>query len=123
MKVYVVIVTFNGMNWIGNCLNSVFHSSIPLKVVIVDNNSRDETVSFIKNNYPEITLLEQHKNLGFGAGNNIGISYALKNGVDYVFLLNQDVYIQENTIKKLIEVYNNNKEFGILSPVHSNGSG
>lgn len=123
MRIYIVIVTFNGMKWIENCLNKALNSSIPIQIVVVDNNSNDKTVSFIKENYSEIKLLEQDENLGFGAANNIGISYALRQGVDYIFLLNQDAYVNETTIEKLVEVSNNNKEFGIISPIHLNGSG
>lgn len=123
MKVYVVIVTYNGIKWLEKCLNSVLNSSIHLQIVLIDNHSSDATVSFIKENYPEIILLEQKTNLGFGAANNIGINYALKNEADYLFLLNQDAYLQKNTIEKLIEVSNKNQEFGILSPIHLNGLG
>ena len=103
---FIVIVTFNGMQWIEKCLNSV-HSVY--KIVVVDNYSSDDTVAYIKNKCPRAKLLLQSKNLGFGAANNIGISYALNQGADYVFLLNQDVYIESNTIDKLIEVHHNQR--------------
>jgi GT2 family glycosyltransferase len=107
------------MPWLSKCLESTKDYA----VIAVDNNSNDGTVNFINTNYPEVTLLQQTKNLGFGNANNIGISYALKNGADYVFLLNQDAYLQEGTIEKLIEVHKANRGFGILSPIHLNGSG
>jgi|TARA_B110000091_G_scaffold211656_1_gene256734 GT2 family glycosyltransferase len=123
MIVHVVIVTYNGMNWLKNCLDSVLNSSIPLKVVVVDNNSSDSTVSFIKNNYSEIVLVAQTTNLGFGAANNLGISYALNNSSDFIFLLNQDTFLYPETIERLIEVSLKNKEFGVISPIHLNGLG
>jgi len=119
MKLCIVIVTYNAMPWLSKCLESTKDYA----VIAVDNNSNDGTVNFINTNYPEVTLLQQTKNLGFGNANNIGISYALKNGADYVFLLNQDAYLQEGTIEKLIEVHKANRGFGILSPIHLNGSG
>jgi GT2 family glycosyltransferase len=94
-----------------------------LDIIVVDNNSSDGTVSFIQKNFPEITLLQQDRNLGFGAANNIGISYALKNEADYVFLLNQDAYLEPDTIDQLIKSHNDHQYFGILSPVHLNGDG
>jgi GT2 family glycosyltransferase len=88
---------------------------------VVDNNSADDTVNFIKANYPEVTLLEQNKNLGFGKANNIGISLAMKNEADYVFLLNQDAWVQPDTIEKLVSAHQREPQFGILSPMHLNG--
>lgn len=118
-KIYIVIATYNAMSWLSKCLES----TKPYDVVVVDNNSSDNTVNFIKENYPEITLLPQNENLGFGAANNIGMTYALKQGADYVFLLNQDAYLEKDTIEKLIEVHKKNDNFGILSPIHLNGKG
>ncbi|ULC60562.1 glycosyltransferase family 2 protein [Flaviramulus sp. BrNp1-15] len=92
-------------------------------VIVIDNASQDKTVSFIKHNYPDVILLEQKINLGFGQANNLGISYALKNGADYVFLLNQDAYLQSNTIDELIKTHKQNVNYGILSPIQLNGLG
>jgi len=119
-KVIIVIATYNGLKWLPKCLKSI---PANYTIVIVDNNSKDATVQFIQENYPLITLIQQTKNVGFGAANNIGISYALKQGADYVFLLNQDAYLQNNTIEQLIAVHKNNTEYGIISPIHLNGSG
>ena len=118
MKV-VIIVTYNAKPWIERCLKSC--GDYP--AVVVDNASADDTLSFIKNNFPEVTLLEQTKNLGFGQANNIGISYALSKGADYVFLLNQDAYLQPDTINKLIKTHKENKDYGVISPIHLNGKG
>jgi GT2 family glycosyltransferase len=120
MKVFTVIVTYNGMNWIDQCLKSVITQS---EVVVVDNNSSDLTVNFIKQNYPSVKLLEQNINLGFGRANNIGISYALNNNAEAVFLLNQDAFAKKDTINKLITASIKNPEFGIISPIHLNGDG
>ena len=119
-SIIIVIVTYNGMQWIEKCLDSIPKH---FNIVIVDNNSTDGTVQFIQDNYSFIELMQQTKNLGFGAANNIGISYAIKNGADYVFLLNQDAYLGVDTVDNLIEIHKNNKEFGVLSPIHLNGKG
>ena len=107
------------MSWLPKCLESCR----PYPVIVVDNNSGDDTVTFIITHYPEITLLPQNKNLGFGQANNIGISHALKQGADFVFLLNQDAYLREECIAKLLEAHKNNDQYGILSPIHLNGRG
>ena len=123
MRIYVVIVTYNGMQWVDETFKALIFSSVKSSVVVVDNNSSDDTVSFITGNYPDIELLKQKENLGFGRANNIGISYALKNNADYVFLLNQDAFVELNTIEYLINVSENNKDYGIISPIHYNGNG
>lgn len=115
----IIIVTYNAMPWLSKCLES----TKPYAVVVVDNNSTDETVNFIKANYPEITLLPQCKNLGFGKANNIGISYALKQGADYVLLLNQDAYLIGDCLNQLVTIHKKNPLYGILSPIHLNGNG
>ncbi|AXP79277.1 Chondroitin synthase [Mariniflexile rhizosphaerae] len=120
-KTVVIIVTYNGMQWIERCIKSVLESAIICEIIIVDNNSSDGTTAFIKTHFPQVILLEQTKNLGFGAANNLGMSYAFNNNADYVFLLNQDAYLQSDTIGKLIEVHNGNPDYGILSPIHLNG--
>ncbi|GAA4976058.1 glycosyltransferase family 2 protein [Algibacter aquimarinus] len=122
-KTAVIIVTYNGMQWIEKCISSVLNSSVACDIIVVDNNSTDSTISFIKENFKKVVLLKQVKNLGFGAANNIGMSYAIKSKVDYVFLLNQDAYVFNDTIQKSVEIHCSNSEFGVISPIHLNGDG
>lgn len=119
-NVYVVVVTYNGMFWYDRCFGSLRQSEIRVEVVVVDNASTDETVEYIHANYPEVHLIQSDLNLGFGQGNNKGIKYALDNGAEYVFLLNQDAWIEPNTVKKLIEVQHKYPDYGILSPMQLN---
>jgi GT2 family glycosyltransferase len=123
MKVFVVIVTYNGIRWLKKCLGSLEESDTPLSVVVIDNASSDDTISFIKENFPAVNLIESNINLGFGQANNRGIKYAIDNHADYVFLLNQDAWIEPDTITKLLEFHHANAEYGIISPVHLNGNG
>lgn len=116
MKVAIIIVTYNGIKWLSKCLDSC--GDIP--VIVIDNKSSDNTVAFIKKNYPNVTLIEANENKGFGAANNIGISKALTQGTEYFFLLNQDAYLQKDTISKLIECHKKETNYGILSPIHLN---
>lgn len=118
--VSIIIVTYNAMQWLSKTL-----SSIPdeFPVIVIDNNSSDKTLDFIKNNYPQIKVLPQSENLGFGKANNLGISYALNNGAEYVFLLNQDAYLHPRAVEKLLDVHKSNPQLGIISPLHLNGKG
>lgn len=111
------------MKWLPECLDAVVNSSIAVTVVLIDNNSQDNSVAYIKENYNNIVLFEQETNLGFGIANNIGMAYALKQSADYVFLLNQDAYVESNTIEKLITVSTKNPQFGLISPIQLDYSG
>ncbi|MDO5970564.1 glycosyltransferase family 2 protein [Flavivirga aquimarina] len=119
-NVYSIIVTYNAMPWIERCLNSIGKQS---NVILIDNNSTDDTVNFVNTNFPNINLYPQKKNLGFGKANNIGITEALKLGATHVFLVNQDVYLDDNTIYKLVSFSKGNPQYGIISPIHYNGKG
>ncbi|KDN53977.1 glycosyltransferase family 2 protein [Flavobacterium seoulense] len=120
MKVFAIIVTYNGMKWIDKCLNSIVNQC---EVIVVDNNSLDATVTHINTNFSSVKVLSQTRNHGFGVANNIGINYAVQNGADAVFLLNQDVYVEANCIEKLVFAYKNNQDYAIISPIHLNGDG
>ncbi len=115
----IIIVTYNGMKWIEECLTSCSNNM----VIVVDNNSSDETVSFIKSRFSDVIILEQRQNLGFGRANNKGIKYALENNAEGVLLLNQDAYLKSNTLLELRKTSEMNKDFGIFSPIHLNGDG
>ena len=119
-KVFVIIVTYKGQLWYDRCFSSLTNSEIPLHTVVIDNASNDGTVEYIRENFPEVHIIPSEKNLGFGQGNNKGMRYALDNGADYVFLLNQDAWIEPNTLNKLVEIHKRNPNFGILSPMHLN---
>jgi GT2 family glycosyltransferase len=117
------VVTYNGMQWIEKCLASLIAGSYSCKIICIDNRSSDQTVSFIKNHFPSVQLFEAKNNLGFGQANNIGLKLALSHHADYIFLLNQDAWIEKDTISELIKVQEQNPDYGIISPVHLNGAG
>lgn len=117
VKVLVIVVTYNGMKWIDKCLSSIRGLSVCVDAMVIDNASDDGTPHYVSENYPEIKVVENRKNLGFGQANNMGLQYALDNGYDYVYLLNQDAWLMPDTIERLIKVNLENPDFGILSPL------
>jgi len=121
--VYVIVVTYNGSKWINSCLDSLKKSTIPVKTIVIDNNSNDNTISIIAENHPEVILHQSKINLGFGKANNLGIKQAIDSGSDYVFLLNQDAWIQPHTLEILININKNYPEYYIISPMHLDGPG
>lgn len=120
-RILVVIVTFNGIKWIDRCLTSLLESKHKVDTIIIDNGSSDGTQDYIQNHFPMFILKQSKTNLGFGGANNIGLKYALSNGYDYVYLLNQDAWIFPDTISKLIKASKANMEYGIVSPLQYGG--
>lgn len=123
MKVIVIIVTYNGIEWVRRCFDSLKESIIEPDVFVVDNGSKDGTQDYIKKNYPKTIFQQSSENLGFGKANNIGLQYALDNGYDYAYLLNQDAWIFPETIGELIRISKAYPEYGILSPFQINANG
>lgn len=119
-KVFVVLVTYNGAYWIDKNITSLLNSSYPVSIIAIDNNSTDDSVALLKN-YQEVDLIQSPNNLGFGKANNIGMKKALDDGADYVFLLNQDAWVFEDTISSLIVSIESSPVYGIMSPMHFSG--
>lgn len=124
-KVIAVVVTFNGINWIRQCLESLLAGGCSEdRIIVVDNGSSDGTLAVIKKHFPAVQTLSQSSNLGFGQANNLGIQKALEKGADYLFLLNQDAWlVSPQALAELVRVAHNHPNLGVLSPIHLNGGG
>lgn len=120
--VLVIIVTYNGMKWVDRCLSSLKQSTVKVGVFVVDNGSSDGTSEWIKENYSDVIFYQSESNLGFGQANNLGITYALEHDYKYVYLLNQDAWVNDNTIESLVKVHERNPQYGIISPLQCNSS-
>ena len=107
------------MRWYDKCFSSLRESTLPVHTIVVDNTPGEEEANYIREHYPEIHLIKTEENLGFGKANNLGMRYALDQGCDYVFLLNQDTWlIEKNIFDELVKLSINNPQYGILSPIH-----
>jgi GT2 family glycosyltransferase len=122
-RIYTIIVTYNGTKWIDKCFGSLTTSNIPVKIIAVDNKSTDGTPEKIKQKYPSVQVVETGQNLGFGKANNVGIRIAYQNNADYIFLLNQDAWVEKDTITNLINTHQKNPSFDLISPLQLNGAG
>lgn len=102
-RIFVVILNWNGKDDTLECLESVLRVDyLNYDVIVVDNGSCDDSVNTIQKRFPEITILETGENLGFAGGNNVGIRYALKNGADYILLLNNDTIVDSELLKNFM---------------------
>lgn len=116
-KIFSIIVTYNGASWIEKCLDDLLLSQVPTEIIVIDNASTDETLHLLEKYTDQIQLKKSRFNLGFGQANNMGIIHAMKEGADFIFLLNQDAYIFPDTIGRLVESLEKNTEFGVISPL------
>jgi len=99
----VVILNWNGLSDLIECLASVTGSTYQrMTVIVVDNGSADDTLTAVPAQYPGVTLIATGENLGWAGGNNVGIQHALDIGCAYVFLLNNDTTLSPDCIEILI---------------------
>ena len=104
--VVVVLANWNGLTDTLTCLESLMKLKIQnskLKTIVVDNGSTDDSVATIRKKFRDVKIVENGKNLGFTGGNNVGIRLALKNGADFVWLLNNDTVVEKNSLTSLID--------------------
>jgi GT2 family glycosyltransferase len=104
-QVNVVVVNWNGLEHLQACLPSLEKMTYSnVKVVVVDNGSRDGSPDFVSTRFPAFFLLRNERNLGFTGGNNLGIQFALGEGANYVALLNNDTRVEPDWIDALVDV-------------------
>lgn len=113
-KVAVVILNWNGQKHLAEFLPSVCKSSYPnLEIIIGDNASTDNSISFLKKNYPSIRIIFNEKNLGFAEGYNEILSHVES---DYFVLLNSDVEVTPNWIEPVIELMQSDDKIAATQP-------
>lgn len=114
-KVAVVILNYSTRNWLEKFLPIVIKTNYSnLEIVVADNASKDDSIEFIKKNFPEVTLLQFHKNFGYTGGYNkaLGLIKA-----DYYVLLNSDIEVDANWLSPLVELAEKDKEIAAIQPL------
>ena len=111
MKLSIVILCWNDVQVISNCLQSIYSGthSTDFEVIVSDNGSTDGSLPFIRENYPQVRLIENGENLRFSKGNNVGI--AASQG-EYVLILNPDTIVHEGALDRWIEFAERHPEAG-----------
>lgn len=97
----VIILNHNGQEFLEECLSGVMsQNGPPFEVLLVDNGSSDGSVSFVRDRFPEIRIIEANANLGYAAGNNLGVEQARS---DLIVLLNNDTRVEDHWLRGLVE--------------------
>ena len=122
MKLSVIIVNYNVRYFLEQCIISVQKASraIDAEIIIVDNNSTDDSCDMVKDSFPHITLIENKENVGFSIANNQGVAIAKG---DYVCILNPDTAVAENVFTKALHYADSLKDLGALGCYLMDGTG
>ncbi len=121
-NVYTIIVTYNPLNWIEKLINFLSQEDLIANTIFIDNGSNDGFLDQFYEIPGSLNFIRLNKNIGFGAANNIGIKMAIDKKAEYIFLLNQDAWLEPNMFYKLKSNLIQNRDFGIVSPMHYNSS-
>lgn len=122
MKLSIIIVSYNALDFLNLCLKSVKEAieHIEAEVILVDNNSSESISQYVKSEFPFVKLIENDSNLGFGKANNLGLNHANGNLVLY---LNPDTIICEENLKASISEFERDSQLGALGFRMINGKG
>lgn len=114
MKDYIsiIIVNWNGRKWLKDCLDSLKKQTYKkFEIILVDNASTDDSVSFIKKHYPKVNIVQNKTNRGFAGGNNDGLKVAKG---EYILLLNNDTWSPPNFLKNFIKAFDEIPQAGCV---------
>ena len=125
MKLYnisVIILCTNEKKYLKNNLTSLDRQTTKAdSIYLLDNNSTDGSVEFVRKKFPRVKIIRNENNLGFAKANNIGLKTAFKNGSDFCLLLNPDTVSEKTMIEELIGTYQKAKKHyqkvGLIQPV------
>lgn len=122
--VILAVINSNGKEWLQNCLSSIATTDYPnFKVIIIDNASKDGSAQFIKDNFSDIELISNRKNIGFSGAANMAINIAIERTSQYVIVLNPDIKVASNWLSELVKIAEDDDNIGILAPLHYDYSG
>jgi len=112
-----IIVSFNTVDLLEKCLKTLFdsitNSVSEAEVIVVDNGSTDGTIEFIKNNYPDLVLIESIDNLGYSKAVNKGAQIAKG---DFIAIVNSDIQVNSNAINLLLDYLKKHRNVGVIGP-------
>lgn len=122
MKLSVVILNYNVRYFLEQCVLSVQNAiqNIDAEIIVVDNNSSDDSCMMMKTHFPKIRFIENKENSGFPKGNNLGVAMAQG---EYLCILNPDTVVAEDTFTKILAFAENQSDLGIVGCKLIDGTG
>jgi len=122
LKLSVIILNYNVRYFLELCLQSVEAAIINInaEIIVVDNLSVDDSCLMVKQNFPNVKLIENKENFGFSKGNNIGVAQAKG---DYICILNPDTVVGESTFQDVLDFAEKKEDIGIIGCQLIDGKG
>lgn len=122
MQLSIIILNYNVRYFLEICVLSVQNGiqDIDAEIIVIDNNSQDDSCEMMKKRFPNIKLIENKENSGFPKGNNIGVAAAKG---EYICILNPDTVVAEDTFSKVLAFAKKQKELGIVGVKLIDGTG
>ncbi len=105
-KVYLIVLNWNDKELSGKCLSSIQNVTYPnFEVLIIDNNSKDGSVDYFKEHFPQYNILSLKKNLKYAGGNNAGVEYLDPKQEDFLVFINNDTIVSSDFLNHLINPF------------------
>ncbi|PWA10791.1 glycosyltransferase family 2 protein [Flavobacterium laiguense] len=122
MQLSVIILNYNVCYFLELCVLSVENAlkNIDSEIIVIDNNSSDDSCEMMKTRFPNVKLIQNNQNLGFPKGNNIGVEQA---SGEYICILNPDTVVAEDTFEKVLAFAKNQIDLGIIGVKLIDGTG
>ncbi len=111
-KISIIVLNYNGKKYLKNCFESLKKTDYPnFEVIMVDNNSDDGSIEYVRKKFPWVRILKSPENKGWAYGNNFGIKNTKG---EYVVLLNNDVIVTKDWLKELVKIAQSDPKIGIV---------
>ena len=115
MELSIIVLNYKSDNLVKQCLKNIADLNLQIdhEVIVVDNNSKDNISSIMREHFPQYRFIQSNENKGMGAGNNVGFRNSRGK---YILILNPDVVVFENSIEKLLELIKKYEKIGCVAP-------
>ncbi|WP_185259983.1 glycosyltransferase, partial [Elizabethkingia anophelis] len=113
MKTTIAILNWNGKSWLEKFLPNVISNSVTADVYVIDNASTDDSVDYIKSNFPAVKIVINPQNFGFAGGYNEGLKHI---EADVYCLLNSDVEVTPNWLDPVTSLFEKDSDIAAIQP-------
>ena len=116
--VIFVVLNFNRREDTLQCISSLAQNTYKnQKIILLDNSSTDGSVKAVEARFPEVQIIRLQQNLGYAGNNNVGIDEAMRQGAEWIFVLNEDTVLAPDCVAQLVSVGEGDPTIGIVGPM------